>query len=88
MRDNGLDDGIIVFVTQVKAMLHGMSSLNRTGDVSIFFHPGTGERTVQCPFSLGPLELVVSKARSNSQLHRIPNNIQFVSFLTVSGNIV
>jgi len=47
---------------EVKAMLHGMSSLNRTGDVSIFFHPGTGERTVQCPFSLGPLELVVSKS--------------------------
>ena len=42
-------------------MLHGMSSLNRTGDVLIFFHE-SGERTVQCPFSLGPLELVVSKS--------------------------
>ena len=42
-------------------MLHGMSSLNRTGDVLIFFHE-SGERTVQCPFSLGPLELIVSKS--------------------------
>ena len=44
---------------QVKAWLHGMSTLNRTSDVSIFFHETY--RTIQCPFSLGPLELKVSK---------------------------
>jgi len=46
-------------VTNVKAWLHGMSSLNRTDDVSIFFH--SDHRTIQCPFSLGPLELRVMK---------------------------
>ena len=40
-------------------MLHGMSTMQRTGDVLIFFHPD--HRTIQCPFSLGPLELVVTK---------------------------
>jgi len=47
------------FVTNVKAWLFGMSSLNRTDDVSIFFH--SDHRTIQCPFSLGPLELRVVK---------------------------
>jgi len=46
-------------VSKVKAWLHGMSTLNRTSDVSIFFHETY--RTIQCPFSLGPLELKVSK---------------------------
>jgi hypothetical protein len=46
-------------VSKVKAWLHGMSSLKRTGDVSIFFH--TDYRTIQCPFALGPLELRVVK---------------------------
>jgi len=46
-------------VRKVKAWLYGMSSLKRTGDVSIFFH--TDHRTIQCPFSLGPLELSVIK---------------------------
>jgi len=46
-------------VSKVKAWLHGMSTLNRTEDVSIFFHETY--RTIQCPFSLGPLELKVTK---------------------------
>ena len=36
-----------------------MSSLKRSGDVSIFIHENY--RTIQCPFALGPLELKVSK---------------------------
>jgi hypothetical protein len=43
----------------VKGYLHGMSSLKRTSDVSIFFYPT--HRIVQCPFALGPLELRVHK---------------------------
>merc|ERR1712018_994174 len=35
------------------------STLNRTSDVSIFFHET--HKTIQCPFSLGPLELKVTK---------------------------
>merc|ERR1712020_523107 len=46
-------------VRKVKAWLHGMSTLNRTSDVSIFFHET--HKTIQCPFSLGPLELKVTK---------------------------
>jgi len=46
-------------VRKVKAWLFGMSSLKRTGDVSIFFH--ADHKTIQCPFSLGPLELSVVK---------------------------
>jgi len=34
-------------VQKVKAWLHGMSTLKRTGDVSIFFH--ADHRTIQCP---------------------------------------
>ncbi len=34
-----------------------MSTLKRSGDVSIFIHKY--DRTIQCPFSLGPLELKV-----------------------------
>ena len=34
-------------ILQVKAWLHGMSTLKRTGDVSIFFH--ADHRTIQCP---------------------------------------
>mgnify|MGYP006903686067 FL=1 len=37
----------ILCVLQVKAWLHGMSTLKRTGDVSIFFH--ADHRTIQCP---------------------------------------
>ena len=37
----------IFFPLQVKAWLHGMSTLKRTGDVSIFFH--ADHRTIQCP---------------------------------------
>merc|ERR1712029_336 len=51
-------------VRKVKAWLYGMSSLQRTGDVSIFFH--TNHRTIQCPFALGPLELRVIKNRDGS----------------------
>jgi len=51
-------------VRKVKAWLYGMSSLQRTGDVSIFFHPN--HRTIQCPFALGPLELRVIKTLDGS----------------------
>lgn len=46
-------------VRRVQGWLHGMSTLKRSGDVSIFIHEDY--RTIQCPFSLGPLELRVSK---------------------------
>jgi len=51
-------------VRKVKAWLYGMSSLQRTGDVSIFFH--ANHRTIQCPFALGPLELRVIKSLDGS----------------------
>lgn len=51
-------------VRKVKAWLYGMSSLQRTGDVSIFFH--ANHRTIQCPFALGPLELRVIKTLDGS----------------------
>ncbi|XP_040571254.1 uncharacterized protein [Lepeophtheirus salmonis] len=46
-------------IKQVKGWLHGMSTLKRSGDVAIFIHEN--HRTIQCPFSLGPLELKVAK---------------------------
>jgi len=50
-------------VRKVKAWLHGMATMNRTSDVSIFFHET--HRTIQCPFSLGPLELKVTKTTTS-----------------------
>lgn len=48
------------FPAKVKAWLHGMATLERTADVSVFFHEA-GSRTIQCPFSLGPMELKLSR---------------------------
>lgn len=44
---------------RVKGWLYGMSTLQRSSDVSIFIHED--HRTIQCPFALGPLELRVAK---------------------------
>eukprot|EP00096_Caligus_rogercresseyi_P015846 TRINITY_DN8326_c0_g1_i1.p1 TRINITY_DN8326_c0_g1~~TRINITY_DN8326_c0_g1_i1.p1 ORF type:complete len:191 (-),score=48.04 TRINITY_DN8326_c0_g1_i1:248-820(-) len=54
---------------KVKGWLHGMSTLKRAGDVAIFIHENY--RTIQCPFSLGPLELKVSKTVGSGESRRI-----------------
>ncbi|TRY69129.1 hypothetical protein TCAL_02514 [Tigriopus californicus] len=65
---NAEEESVAATAAKIRGWLYGMSTLKRSGDVSIFIRENY--RTIQCPFALGPLELKVSKTVGTGKAKR------------------
>lgn len=66
--NNSDEESVASSASKIRGWLYGMSTLKRSGDVSIFIRENY--RTIQCPFALGPLELKVSKTVGTGKAKR------------------